>query len=104
MIKHVIKIYNINCKNKKQGGVGMSLNDLATASNEKRLQNIMRLQAGFRRQEFYTVSAAAKALGGYSYNTVLRWAKEGDVPLIGSNNKPVVELTEKNKPDWLDKL
>lgn len=82
----------------------MSLNDLATASNERRLQNIMRLQVGFRRQEFYTVAAAAKSLGGYSYNTVLKWAKEGNVPLIGNNNKPVVPLTDENKPEWLDKL
>ncbi len=82
----------------------MALQDLANASNEKRIQNIMRLRQGFRKQEFYTIAAAAKSMGGYSYNTVLKWAKDGNIPLLGKDGQPVVKLTAENKPSWIDDL
>ena len=74
----------------------MSLNDLATSSNERREQRIMLLRKGFNEEKYNTISEAAEVCG-YSYNTVKKWAIDGDIPLLDINGKPIVQVTQNNK-------
>ena len=84
-----------------KGCVYMGLSYMAFSANEKREQRIMRLRKGFREKKFITVASAAEGMGGYSKATVEKWAKDGDIPLLKSNGKPVVPVTDKNSPKWL---
>ena len=77
----------------------MGLNELANASYEKRMQRIMRVRRWFDNQEAVTVSAVM-AKTGYARQTIIKWAKDGDIPLFLDNNHTVVPLTEHNKPKW----
>lgn len=79
----------------------MALSDLATSSNEKREQRIMRLRQWFNNQEVVTVKAAENKTG-FRPATIIKWCKDGDIPLIGDDGQPVVPLTEQNRPKWLE--
>lgn len=78
----------------------MSLDSMGNASNEKRLQRIMKLRRDFNNQEILTVRAAMDKYM-LSEKTILQYCKEGNIPLwLGKENKPVVEITNENKPKW----
>lgn len=76
------------------------LDVMGDASYEARQQRIMRLKNAFNNQELITVASVVKKWG-YRESTVIGWAKAGNIPLIGSNNQPVVPMTDENKPKWL---
>ncbi|MBZ2406624.1 hypothetical protein [Liquorilactobacillus hordei] len=78
----------------------MSLNDLAFNSNEKRLQRIMKLRRDFNEKKVVTVKSASAATG-YAYSTIVKWCKDGDIPLVDIEGKTVVPMTDKNTPRWL---
>lgn len=78
----------------------MALSDLATSSNEKREQRIMRLRNWFNNQEVVTVKAAENKTG-FKPATIIKWCQDGNIPLIGEDGQPVVPLTPANKPKWL---
>lgn len=78
----------------------MSLDSMGNASNEKRLQRIMKLRRDFNNQEILTVRAAMDKYM-LSEKTILQYCKEGNIPLwFGKENKSVVEITDENKPKW----
>lgn len=79
----------------------MSLDNLANASNERRLQTIMKVRRDFNEGIIKTVkSGAVKYV--VSENTMLKYCKDGDIPMWDTKkNQPVVPLTETNTPDWL---
>lgn len=75
--------------------------NMGLASNEKRIQNIMRLQKAFRNQEVTTVASAVRKYG-YTQHTIISWCEEGNIPLWNSEtNSSVVPITVKNRPQWL---
>lgn len=77
------------------------LTEFGLASNESRWQRIFTLQKDFRDQKIVTVSAASKKYG-YRRNTILKWCHDGDIPLWDNEqNRSVVPITKKNKPQWL---
>ena len=78
----------------------MSLDNLASASNEKREQNKILLRSNFDKQVWVTVQSVVNATG-YTANTIIKWAKEADIPLIQADGSPVVPLTDVNMPKWL---
>lgn len=78
----------------------LALSDLANASNERRLQDIMRLRRLFDDQEVVSVSSAAKRFG-YSEKTIIKWCVDGDIPLCYADGSTVVEVTVDNQPKWL---
>lgn len=78
----------------------MSLDNLASASNEKREQNKILLRANFDKQVWVTVQSVVNATG-YTANTIIKWAKEADIPLVQADGSPVVPLTDANMPKWL---
>lgn len=58
----------------------MSLYSMGTASNEKKLQRILKLKKAQREGQCYTVEAAVD-LFGLSERTIISYAKEGNIPL-----------------------
>lgn len=79
----------------------MSLTNMALSSNERREQNIIRLRQAFNKRQVVTVKSAMQWCG-YSRTTILRWAKDGNIPLIDDKSgKTVVAMTSQNKPRWL---
>ena len=80
----------------------MSLSDLANASNERRLQNIMQLRRLFDDKVVVSVKSASKKFG-YTEKTIVKWCIDGDIPLCNSDGTTVVELTSNNQPKWLNK-
>ena len=79
----------------------MSLTDMALSSNERREQNILRLRRAFNHRQVITVQSAV-LWSGYSRQTVIKWAKDGDIPLFDEQqNDSVVKLTAQNRPLWL---
>lgn len=79
----------------------MSLTDMALSSNERREQNILCLRRAFNDQQVITVQSAV-LWSGYSRQTVIKWAKDGDIPLFDEQQKDsVVKLTVQNRPVWL---
>lgn len=78
----------------------MSLSNMANASYERRQQRIMRLRVMFSRQQIVTVDSAMQCLG-YKAQTIIRWCKEGDIPLL-YEGQPIVPLTDANRPKWLN--
>ena len=78
----------------------MTLSNLAISSNEKREQRIMRLRNAFNNQKYVTVASAAQGTG-YAYSTVLKWCKDGNIPMLDSEGEPVVPIINDNKPKWL---
>lgn len=78
----------------------MSLEDMAQASEEKKLQRIMRLRNDFNHRKVITLRSAV-ARYGYSLPTVKKWAKQGNIPLLQDNGEPIVPVTEDNSPAWL---
>lgn len=81
----------------------MSLNDLAFSSNEKKIQRIMRLRNSFNKREVITIrSACAKT--GYAESTIIKWCKEGNIPLLQDDGKSIVPLTDENTPKWLQDI
>lgn len=78
----------------------MSLDNLASASNEKREQNKILLRSNFDKQVWVTVQSVVNATG-YTANTIIKWAKEANIPLVQADGSPVVPLTDANMPKWL---
>ena len=82
-----------------------NLDNLANYNNEQRQQNIIKLQQGFAQQRFVTVASVMQAWG-VTRPTVLKWAKDGNVPLIDTDRKvpqTVVPVTAENEPRWWPK-
>lgn len=78
-----------------------SLRNLAMSSNEAKEQRIMKLRKMFHNQEVITVGSAVKKTG-FSRQTVVKWCKQGDIPLWDENtNSSVVPTTLENTPEWL---
>lgn len=78
----------------------MALSDLATASNEKREQRIMQLRRLFDLKHVATVASAVQKFG-YSQNTIIKWAKDGNIPLYDTEKQDyVVPVTKENLPKW----
>lgn len=71
--------------------------------NEKRqIEHLNYLSMIFNKQEAITVAACAQKMG-YPEQTIIAWAKEGDVPLLwgaGYGNQTVVPLNDTNTPAW----
>lgn len=79
----------------------MSLNDMANASNERRLQTVMQLQQLFRKQQVVTVDSAMQRLG-VTKSTVLSYCRSGNIPLFDTKkHNTVVPMTAKNRPPWM---
>ena len=77
-----------------------SLSNMATSSNEKREQRIMRLRRMFDDGEVATVMSAVNKFG-YSYATIVKWCKDGNIPLLDTEKGSyVVPVTDNNKPRW----
>ena len=72
---------------------------MGDASSLKRLKRIHQLQLDFRDGYVLTVASAVKKYG-YRRNTIIKWAKEGNVPLVDDlvldHTATVVPATEKN--------
>lgn len=79
----------------------MSLDNLANASNERRLQTIMRVRNDFKKGICRTVkSACIKYV--VSETTMKKYCKDGNIPMWDTQkNQPVVPVTDENKPDWM---
>lgn len=73
-----------------------TLDNMAHASNERRNQNIMKLRQAFNDEKYNTISQAAKGTG-YTYQTVKKWAIDGDIPLFDENGTSIVKITEDNQ-------
>lgn len=73
-----------------------TLDNMAHASNERRNQNIMKLRQAFNDEKYNTISQAAKDTG-YTYQTVKKWAIDGDIPLLDENGTSIVKITEDNQ-------
>lgn len=74
---------------------------LGNASNERKLQNIMKLKRLLDFKKVYTVQSAVQKTG-YSEQTIRSWCKQGNIPLFDpKKNTTVVPLTDQNKPKWL---
>ncbi len=72
-------------------------------SNEAKEQRIIRLRTMFQKQEIVTITSAEKKTG-FSRATIIKWCKQGNIPLWDDKkNKSVVELTKQNTPKWLQK-
>lgn len=70
---------------------------LGDASNEKRNQRIMKLRNAFNDEQVNTLQEAAQ-LTGYTANTVAKWARDGDIPLVDEQTgQLVVPLTATNQ-------
>lgn len=78
----------------------MALSNMAFASNERRLQNIMKLRNAFNQQKVVTVAAASEMMG-YTETTIKKWCLDGNIPLFIDNDHTVVPLTSRNKPRWM---
>ena len=79
----------------------MSLNDMANASNERRLQTVMRLKQMFRRQQVVTVMSAMQKFG-VTRTTILKYCRSGDIPLLDTETRTtVVAVTDSNRPSWM---
>lgn len=69
--------------------------------NEKRqIEHINYLSMIFNKQEAVTVAACAQKMN-YPEETIINWAKEGDVPLLVGTNQTLVPLNDTNIPAWL---
>lgn len=80
-----------------------SLTNLGLGSNEAKEQRILKLRKMFFDQEVITVSSAVKKTG-FTRQTIVRWCKQGNVPLWDDKkNKSVVPATLENTPKWLKK-
>ena len=73
-----------------------TLDNMAHASNERRNQNIMKLRQAFNDEKYNTISQAARGTG-YTYQTVKKWAIDGDIPLLDENGTSIVKITEDNQ-------
>ena len=78
----------------------MSLNNLANASNEKREQRIMQTRRLFDLGHIMTVASAQQKFG-YSRSTIIKWCRDGNIPLFDTEKQGyVVPLTANNRPKW----
>ena len=79
----------------------MGLSDMANASNERREQTIMKLRSAFLHKQVVTVAAAEKQFS-VSRTTMLRYCKDGNIPLFDTEKRQtVVPRTRDNTPAWL---
>lgn len=74
---------------------------MGLSQNEVREENIMMLRNQFNLGKVITVKSATKSFG-YTKQTIISWAKQGNIPLLISNQETVVPLTSKNKPKWMN--
>ena len=72
------------------------LSNLAISSNEKREQRIMLLRAKYNDEKYNTVEDVVNDTG-YTDKTVRKWAIDGNIPLIDTNNQTIVPITFENK-------
>ena len=56
----------------------------------------MKLRQAFNDEKYNTISQAAKGTG-YTYQTVKKWAIDGDIPLLDENGTSIVKITEDNQ-------
>lgn len=77
-----------------------NVTNMGLSSNEAREQRIMKLRSDFNHQQIVTVAAAVKATG-YSKSTIMKWCKDGNIPLMLNQNETVVPMTDQNRPKWL---
>lgn len=69
---------------------------LGDASNEKRNQRIILLRNAFNDEKINTVQEAAQ-ISGYTANTVRKWARDGNIPLMDEKTDlPVVSFSDDN--------
>lgn len=69
--------------------------------NEKRqIEHINYLSMIFNKQEAITVAACAQKMN-YPEETIIAWAKDGDIPLLVGSNETLVPLNDTNTPAWL---
>ena len=69
--------------------------------NEKRqIEHINYLSMIFNKQEAITVAACAQKMN-YPEETIIAWAKDGDIPLLVGPNETLVPLNDTNTPAWL---
>lgn len=83
-----------------------ALSNMALASNERKERNIIQLRQLFDYGKVYTVASAQKKLG-YTRQTILRWCREGNIPLVDtekdhSGKTTVVPMDATNKPKLLN--
>ncbi|OYP91319.1 hypothetical protein [Ligilactobacillus salivarius] len=72
------------------------LSNLAISSNEKREQRIMLLRAKYNDEKYNTIEDVVNDTG-YTDKTVRKWAIDGNIPLIDTNNQTIVPITFENK-------
>ena len=77
-----------------------TLDNLANSSYERRQQRIMKLRRDFNDMKYITVDSVVK-LTGYTEATVIKWAKDGNIPLLIDNGTTVVPVTDENRPTWM---
>ena len=81
----------------------MSLTNMGLAANEAKEQRIMRLRNAFNHGDVYTIKSVMQKTG-YSRATIIKWAKQGNIPLFDEQKQqPVVPVTDQNQPNWLRK-
>ena len=88
----------LNNIKKESWSFEMGFDSLGAKSNERKEQNIMLLRKLYSQQKVVTINSAMKYFG-YSEKTILKWCKEGDIPLI-YEGKPAVPFNAENIPSW----
>lgn len=79
----------------------MGLTNMGLAANEAKEQRIMRLRNAFNYGDVYTIKSVMQKTG-YSRATIIKWAKQGNIPLFDERKKQtVVPVTDQNRPNWL---
>ena len=77
------------------------LTNMGLSSNEAKEQRIMKLRRDFNDKKVITVQGAV-AKTGYSAATIIKYAKEGEIPLWDNKkNESVVPINNSNRPKWL---
>ncbi|GEN48170.1 hypothetical protein [Ligilactobacillus pobuzihii] len=70
---------------------------------KKQIEHINYLSMIYNKQEAITVAACAQKMG-YPEETIISWAKAGDVPVLYGSaqpNRTVVPFNDTNTPAWL---
>ena len=72
-------------------------------NQKKQVEHINYLSMIYNKQEAITVAACAQKMG-YPEETIISWAKAGDVPVLYGSAQPnqtVVPFNDTNTPAWL---
>lgn len=76
------------------------LTNMGLSSNEAKEQRIMKLRRDFNDKKVITVQGAVEKTG-YSAATIIKYAKEGEIPLWDNKkNESVVPINNSNRPKW----